>query len=294
MKKKALFILIPFLTCASAIAQSRFINDTLYTSCGYKIYKGQTLKFGKAKAWNGFLSIDIRNGLLISTLENKTAVVKDLSRYNESKPNNPQIRIKGSIVYKDGTTGELIIDMHFDEAIGRRLPGIAAELIVPEEFLITKEQAAMLHMPAFEADTLLTSCGYKIYTGQTILFGKPTGNRRFRYVNIRNGVPPSQLQNNHVMIKELKEFGISGLGNAYITIIGTIVENNKDIEVHMAFDHAIENIPGVPSELIVPDEFRNKLKIDLQKELARLVDLLQNGTLTEEEFESIKKKLQKQ
>ena len=64
-----------------------------------------------------------------------------------------------------------------------------------------------------------------------------------------------------------------------------------DIEIHMAFDHAIENIPGVPSELVVPDEFRNRLKIDPQTEVERLEKLYRNDTITKEEFEALRKKL---
>jgi hypothetical protein len=98
-------------------------------------------------------------------------------------------------------------------------------------------------------------------------------------------------------VKELKGFGISILGNAYITIIGSLIIKNTDrmdIEIHMAFDHAIENIPGVPSELVVPDEFRNRLKTNPQSEVERLDNLYRNGTITKEEFEAIRKRLMAQ
>lgn len=65
----------------------------------------------------------------------------------------------------------------------------------------------------------------------------------------------------------------------------------EDVEVHMAFDHAIENIPGVPSELVVPDEYRNRLKLNPEKETKRIEDLYRSNIISKEEFETIKKKL---
>ena len=64
-----------------------------------------------------------------------------------------------------------------------------------------------------------------------------------------------------------------------------------DIEIHLAFDHAIENIVGIPSELVVPDEFRNRLKKDPQAEMKRLEEFYLNNKITKEEFEAIRKKL---
>ena len=66
------------------------------------------------------------------------------------------------------------------------------------------------------------------------------------------------------------------------------------IPPYLAFDHAIENMPGVPSKLVVPDEFRNRLKVNPQAEVERLEDLYRNGILTKEEFEALKKKLLEQ
>jgi hypothetical protein len=298
MKHLLLCLLLCPLLSAAQYINPRFENDTLYTSCGYKIYPGQTLQFGKATNPKGFRYISIKNGVALSSLENNSIVVKELSHYDVSIFGFTYIDITGSIVYRDGSNGSIIIRMAFDKAIGTRLPGTISELILPEEFRITIEKAAALNMPGFREDTLYTSCGFKIYKGQLLQFGKTTGNRgNFRYVNIRSHTPPEMLQNNSIRVKELKEFGISALGNGYITITGTLVVNNNergDIEIHMAFDHAIENLPGVPSELIVPDEFRNKLKIDAPAEIERLNKLYQNGTISLEEFEALKKKLEKQ
>ena len=263
MKQFILFLLLcPLLS--SAQKKHRFENDTLYTSCGFKIYKGQTLRFGKANEWIGFRYIKLKNGAKAGSLENNSVVVKNLLRYGTSATGSAVINIKAAIVYRDGSKGSISMTIAFDLAIGRLLPGLAAELMVPEEFRISKEKALAMNMPAFDGDTLFTSSGYRIYKGQILQFGKTTGNRgTFRYVNIRTNITHHSLENRQLRVKELKEFGISVLDNGYITIIGTLIINGNDrddIEIHMAFDHAIENIPGVPGELLVPDEFRNKLK----------------------------------
>ncbi len=297
MKQILLLMLIcPLLSAAQN--KPWFENDTLHTSCGYKIYKGQTLQFGKAKSFQGFKYISIMNGVPVRSLEDNSIVVKELSNYTTSAWGYPIIQVTGSIVFRDGSKGAVSLSMAFDQAIGSRLPGTYSELIVPEEFRITKENAAGYNMPSFEGDTLFTSCGYKIYKGQVLQFGIATGNRdKFRYVNIKNRVPHMMLQKQKVKVKELKDFGISALGNGYITIIGTLMVNNNErgeIEMHVAFDHAIENIPGVPSELVVPDEFRNRIKTDPQEEVKRLEDLYRNGTISREELEMYKKKLLQQ
>jgi len=147
----------------------------------------------------------------------------------------------------------------------------------------------------FENDTLYTSSGFKIYKGQTLHFGKGTRkNGKFRYINIKSETAATSLANNSIVVKQLKNYGISQLGNGYIEIIGSIVfkDGSKGyVDIHMAFDHAIENSPNLPSELIVPAEFRNKPTFSVADELDKLNKLYQDGILTKEEFESQKKKL---
>ncbi len=293
MKLLLLFVFIPSFTLSQQT--HRFENDTLYTSCGYKIYKGQTLQFGKPNEWAGFRYITLKGGISSSSLENNTVVVKDLYKYGKSMTGSPVIDIKASIAYKDGSKGAVVMTLAFDQAIGRLLPGISGELIVPEEFRITREQAQAMHMPVFENDTLYASCGYKIYKDLVLRFGKMTNSgKKFRYVNIRTEIYDRSVENRELKVKELKEFGISVLNNAYITLIGTLLINGKekeDIEIHMAFDHAIENITGVPGELVVPDEFRGCLKRDPEKEIKRLESLYDDRIISKEELETFKKRL---
>jgi hypothetical protein len=290
-------LLCPMLLTAQDKAH-RFEKDTLYTSSGFKIYKGQTLRIGKK--FNDFIGFRYIKNLstTFNSFENNSVVVKSLSHYGFSPTGSAEIDVKAAIVYRDGSKGTVSFTLAFDLAIGNRLPGTNSELILPEEFRISKEQAIAMHKPALESDTLYTSAGFKIYKGQLLQFGKPTGNRgNFRYVNIRTAITHNSVANRQVRVKELKEFGISILGNAYITIIGTLIVKNEDrmeVEIHLAFDNAIENIPGIPSELVVPDEFRNVLKKDPQDEIKRVETLFVNDVITKEAFEAVKKKLQAQ
>ena len=216
MKQFVLLILLCPLLLAAQDKNHRFENDTLYTSSGFKIYKGQTLRFGKtANDFIGFRyisKISVRAGLL----ENNAVVVKSLSNYGFSPTGSATIYVKADIVYKDGSKGAIAFSLAFDRAIGSRLPGTSSELIVPEAFRISNEQAFAMNKPAFTDDTLYTSCGFKIYKDQVLQFGKPTGNRgRFRYVNIITDITHHSLENRQLRVKELKAFGISVLGNAY-------------------------------------------------------------------------------
>ena len=149
--------------------------------------------------------------------------------------------------------------------------------------------------PKFEKDTLYTSSGFKIYEGQTLHFGKGTRpDGKFRYINIKSINTSSQLADNSIVVKKLKNFGISALGNGYIEIIGKINYSDGSkgyIDIHMAFDWAIENDLSKPSELIVPEEFRGKPIASVTSELERLYKLYQDGAITKEEYEAQKKRL---
>ena len=81
------------------------------------------------------------------------------------------------------------------------------------------------------------------------------------------------LTDNTVKVLKLSKYNISGLGNGYIRIRGSIVfldgEEGK-IDFNMAFDKAIEGLGSIPSEMIVPAEFRSKPKMDVSDEIAKL------------------------
>src|ERR1700741_248343 len=78
-------------------------------------------------------------------------------------------------------------------------------------------------VPRFENDTLYTTSGYKIYKGEPLHFAYGTAkNGGFRFIKVKtaNGVP--FIANTSIVVEKVKDFSISGLGNAYIRITGTI------------------------------------------------------------------------
>ena len=62
----------------------------------------------------------------------------------------------------------------------------------------------------------------------------------------------------------------------------------------LIFDKAIENELELPSELIVPAEFRNKQILSIAWEIRRLYELYKKGDISKENFELQKKKLLEQ
>ena len=59
----------------------------------------------------------------------------------------------------------------------------------------------------------------------------------------------------------------------------------------MAFDRAIENSPVLPSEIKVPDEFKNKYKRNLEREKLFLYNIYQDKVITKAQYKEMKKKL---
>jgi hypothetical protein len=136
--KKILFILLlwPFLSPAQSILP-RFENDTLYTSGGYKIYKGRVLLLGKGTSAAGYFShIKFHystNRTDTYILQNSTVLVNKLKNYKYTGPDNSSIRIAGTATLKDGAKMEVDFIMNF-ERVMEDYAGQAAELIVPEEY----------------------------------------------------------------------------------------------------------------------------------------------------------------
>ena len=153
----------------------------------------------------------------------------------------------------------------------------------------------------FENDTLYTSSGYKIYKGQTIQLASGTAeNSKFRFIKYNSGpnLEAGRFQNTSILVKKLYGYKISGLGNRYIGITGTITYRDgskSKIEIDMNFDRAINNFAGLPAEIVVPEEFRNKLpEGGIIDEIERLYRLYKEGALTKEEYEVLKKKVMEQ
>jgi hypothetical protein len=152
--------------------------------------------------------------------------------------------------------------------------------------------------PSYQNDTLYTTCGYKIYKGQTLYFGKGTGKHgRFRYISIKNDIAAASLIDNSIVVKEMKNVIISPLDVGYVDIIGSISfkDGSKGIiEIQIAYDNAIENVPGLPSELAVPPEFRNSSRVILHQKLNKLFKLFVSGAISKAAYEAEKNKLLEQ
>ncbi|MEP7254955.1 MAG: SHOCT domain-containing protein [Ferruginibacter sp.] len=155
--------------------------------------------------------------------------------------------------------------------------------------------SAQKPLPRFEDDTLYTTSGFKIYIGMLLQIGKGTGDDgKFRFINIKNGVTRTSLTGNTILIRELKNFGISSLGNAYIEIIGSITFKDSSkgrVDLHVAFDRAIENSLEQTSELVVPQEFRSNSRIILADKLDKLAKRYKEGSITKAELDAELKKL---
>ncbi len=142
--KKLLFTLL--LCPLLSIAQNnlpRFLNDTLTTSGGFKIYKGQILQFANGTSAAGYFTfIKFHTSMAKNntyTLQNGTMLVKSLKAYKYSGPDNNSIRITGTVNYKDGRKEEADILMNFERAVSGS-DGLPGELTVTEEFKIKRPE----------------------------------------------------------------------------------------------------------------------------------------------------------
>ena len=139
MLKLLLVILFsPFLTTAQNNLP-QFINDTLTTTGGYKIYKGQTLQFANGTSAAGYFSfVKFHQSMAKNntySLQNGTMLVKSLKAYKYSGADNNSIRIAGTITYKDGRKEEADILMNFERAT-QDYDGQPSELNIAEAFKI--------------------------------------------------------------------------------------------------------------------------------------------------------------
>jgi hypothetical protein len=136
--KKSLFIILlfPFIATAQK-TQPRFENDTVYTTSGYKIYKGQILHLANGTADAGYFRFVkfhpsmVRNDSY--SLQNSTILVNKLKGYKNSGFDDYNIRIFGTVTYKDGRQAEIDIVLNFEKAM-ESFGSQPAELTVPEEF----------------------------------------------------------------------------------------------------------------------------------------------------------------
>lgn len=137
MKKLLIILLLCPLLPAAQNNSPRFENDTLYTSGGYKIYRGQTLSLASGTLDAGYFAfIKFHPNLAKNntySLQNSTIVVGKLKNYKYSGPDNSSIRITGMLTYKDGKQEETDILLNFEKAV-QDYDGKPSELNIPEAF----------------------------------------------------------------------------------------------------------------------------------------------------------------
>ena len=131
-----MFFLCPFVLTAQN-NQPRFEHDTLYTSGGYKIYKGQTLQLATGTSAAGYFTfIKFHTSMGKNntySLQNSTMLVKNVKAFKYTGPDNNSIRINGILTYKDGKQEETDIVVNFERAT-EDYDGLASELVVPEAY----------------------------------------------------------------------------------------------------------------------------------------------------------------
>ena len=149
----------------------------------------------------------------------------------------------------------------------------------------------------FENDTLYTSSGYKIFSGQTLEFNKGLKRYdRFRHVTIKNGFLSKTLFGKKVIVKRIIDNPTTVIGTGYVNFTGYVImkDNSREyIVIHMAYDYAIEDSPVLPSELKVPDEFRNKKERNKETELITALNLYEDKVITKAEYNELIEKIPK-
>jgi len=137
MKLLFAILLCPLLSIAQK-PKPKYENDTLYTECGYKIFRGQTLEFDKGTMRDGrFRYIKVKNGFLSKTLTNSIVIVKEITQYAVTVLDNGYVDLTGYIILKDGSRELIVLHIAIDRAI-ENSPDLPSELKVADEFRNTR------------------------------------------------------------------------------------------------------------------------------------------------------------
>ncbi len=144
--------LLPLLSNAQ-YTQPRFENDTLYTSGGYKLFKGQVLHLGNGSSAAGyfrFIKFTQNTGRTDTyTLQNSSVVINKIRNLRSPADDDANIRIAGTATYQNNTRAEVEFVIHFEKAI-QGADGQQPELIVPEEFRSKKPMASNPAVPSLQ------------------------------------------------------------------------------------------------------------------------------------------------
>lgn len=141
MKKLLLILQLSPLLSTAQNSLPRFVNDTLYTTSGYNIYKGQVLQLGTGTSDAGYFKFIKFHPTLVKTntysLQGATIRVSKLRNYKSGGTDENAIRILGTLTYKDGKKEETDIIMNFERAM-ENFAGLAPELTIPEGFKVRR------------------------------------------------------------------------------------------------------------------------------------------------------------
>ena len=163
--KKLIFIMLlwPFMSVAQD-PKPKFENDTLYTSSGYKIFKGHTIEFAKGlERYGRFKHVSVKNNLLSTSLTDCQVTVESFKKYWVTDFGTGYIVFNGYLKRKDGSSEYIVLQMAFDKAI-ENSPVLPSEIKVGDEFRnrykrdLKREHVALRNM--YE-DKVITKAAYK-------------------------------------------------------------------------------------------------------------------------------------
>lgn len=158
--------------------------------------------------------------------------------------------------------------------------------------------SAQIDLPKIVEDTLFTTSGFKAVAGTDVKLGVGTlPNGDFKFVTVSRGPindprrrpePVGINWNGHIMhIKKFHQDGSTKRGYTYYLVLGggTLFTYLCDIENAIA-----------SGELVVPEEFRPRTAQsgtapNAVDQLKKLKDLLDAGAITQNEYDSAKKKI---
>jgi hypothetical protein len=137
MKKLLIILLLSPFFAAAQTNIPRFENDTLYTSGGYRIYKGQTLHFAQGTSAAGYFKyLKFHPGMTRTDtyiLQNSTLLVERIRNFKYSGNDVYSARISGTATLADGKKMPVDLNLDFEKA-ATGFDGNPAELILPAEF----------------------------------------------------------------------------------------------------------------------------------------------------------------
>jgi Short C-terminal domain len=132
----ALLLLLP-MAAVSQNNAARFENDTLYSTGGYMIYKGQTLNLAKGTSAAGYFKhLKFHSSMSRTdtyTMQHSTVLVNRLRNF-KVQGDRYTIRINGMATLSDGRKTEVDMIMDVENAMAGT-DGLAAELTVPAEYV---------------------------------------------------------------------------------------------------------------------------------------------------------------